>query len=162
MIENWVKEGWIEWWGFQADMLRVFGQCHLVCLPTKYREGVPRVLIEAAACARAIVATDVAGCREVVRHGESGLLFEPGSPDALANAVLTLLDDPDRRRAMGRRGREIVAEGEFAIEHVVERTLAVYGELLGKAGTAAIPAIKPYLESAVERPFQAKTDRSPL
>ena len=92
VIENWVKRGWVEWWGFERDMPPVFGRCHIVCLPTNYREGVPRVLLEAAACARAIVATDVAGCREIVRHGENGLLVQPRSPDALAHALLTLIE----------------------------------------------------------------------
>ncbi|HNB36706.1 MAG TPA: glycosyltransferase family 4 protein, partial [Anaerolineales bacterium] len=67
VIEGWVKEGLLEWWGWQSDMRAVFAACHVVALPS-YGEGIPTVLLEAAACGRAIVATDVSGCRDVVRN----------------------------------------------------------------------------------------------
>jgi glycosyltransferase involved in cell wall biosynthesis len=136
-LEAWMAEGVVEWWGYRADMPAVYAESHIVCLPTFYREGVPKVLIEAAACGRPIVATDTPGCREIVRHGENGLLVPPRSAAALAEALLPLLGDSPRRVAMGQRGRAIAVAG-FSTEHVVEATLAVYQELLG-AGPVPAP-----------------------
>src|SRR5690606_5566823 len=79
-IESWVEQGLIEWWGHCPDMVRVYESCHVVCLPSYYGEGVPRVLIEAAACGRPVVTTDFRGCREAVKHGDNGLLVPPRSP----------------------------------------------------------------------------------
>jgi glycosyltransferase involved in cell wall biosynthesis len=87
-------------------------------------------LLEAAASARAIVATDVPGCREIVRQGTNGLLVPPRDPTALARAVRILLESPEQREGYGRAGRQI-AVTEFAEEIVVEQTLDVYRELLG-------------------------------
>jgi glycosyltransferase involved in cell wall biosynthesis len=128
-LTAWATEGSVEWWGQRSDMPSVFAQVHVVCLPS-YREGVPRVLIEAAACGRAVVATDVPGCREVVRHGENGLLVPPRDPAALAEAIGRLLGDPALRARMGARGREIAVQ-EFSEEQVVRETLALYRELGG-------------------------------
>jgi glycosyltransferase involved in cell wall biosynthesis len=135
-LRAWADEGFVEWWGQRDDMPMTFAQAHIVCLPS-YREGVPRALIEAAACGRAVVATDVPGCREVVRHGENGLLVPPRDPRALAEAIATLVKDPALRARMGARGREIAVQ-EFSEERVVRETLALYSELLGaKWPTAA-------------------------
>jgi glycosyltransferase involved in cell wall biosynthesis len=98
-------------------------------LPTTYGEGVPKVLIEAAACGRPIVATDVPGCREIVRHNENGLLVSAKDPQALAVALNRLLNDAELRESMGKRGRAMV-EAEFSTEYVVEQTLQLYKELL--------------------------------
>jgi glycosyltransferase involved in cell wall biosynthesis len=87
------------------------------------------VLIEAAACARPIVAQDVRGCREVVRHGENGWLVPPEDPKAIVEALCVLIQDPDLRAPMGQCGRQI-AESDFSVEKVVREKLAVYGELL--------------------------------
>jgi glycosyltransferase involved in cell wall biosynthesis len=128
-LEKWNERGAVEWWGFQEDMPAVFSDVHVVCLPSYYREGVPKVLIEAAACERSIVTTDMPGCREIVRDGENGLLVPPKNPDALAEALRELIDSPERRRSMGARGRQIV-KNEFSIEQVVRETMKVYDELL--------------------------------
>jgi glycosyltransferase involved in cell wall biosynthesis len=90
---------------------------------------VPKVLIEAAAAGKPIVTTDTPGCRDIVRHGYNGLLVTPRRPDLLANALAELIDDKEKRLAMGRKGRELV-EQEFKIEIVVQQTLDVYKELL--------------------------------
>lgn len=126
VLKKWVDDGLVEWWGWQTDMRTVFEKCHLVTLPS-LAEGVPTVLLEAAATGRAIVTTDAPGCREVVRHGVNGLLVPPRDPAALADALQTLLENPQLRREMGQRGREIV-EREFSSEIVIEKTLKVYGE----------------------------------
>lgn len=132
-LRAWDGSGPVEWWGYRDDMPDVFARAHLVCLPTAYREGLPKVLLEAAAAGRALVATDIPGCREIVRPEENGLLVPPKDPEALAGALGRLLGDAELRRRMGRRSREI-ATGEFTVDRVVDRTLEVYDALLARAG----------------------------
>jgi glycosyltransferase involved in cell wall biosynthesis len=127
-LSAWLRDGAVEWWGRRDDMPEVFAASHVVCLPS-YREGLPKVLIEAAACGRPIVTTDVPGCREVVRHGENGLLVPARDSRSLADALRQLIENAPMRRVMGQRGREIV-ETEFSEHKVVRETLQVYGELL--------------------------------
>jgi glycosyltransferase involved in cell wall biosynthesis len=132
MIEEWVDQGLIEWWGHRPDMVQVYARTHIVCLPSYYGEGVPRVLVEAAACGRPIITTDTPGCREVVHHGDNGLLVPPRAPAALAEALRTLARSPELRLEMGRRGRER-AVAEFSLDRVVAATLAVYERLSAAA-----------------------------
>lgn len=127
-LEQWVAEGAVEWLGQRQDMAEVLAMSHLVCLPS-YREGLPKALLEAAASGRAIVTTDVPGCRDIVRDGDNGLLVPARDATALAAALGTLLGAPERRRAMGARGR-CRAETEFSEAQVVRETLAIYAELL--------------------------------
>lgn len=129
----WAQERCIEWWGQVEPMPEVLRQAHVVCLPS-YREGLPKVLLEAAACGRALIATDTPGCREVVRHGENGLLVPVHDVDALAAAIADLLGDAPRRRAMGAKGRAIV-EREFSIERVISETLDAYRVVNGADAT---------------------------
>ena len=123
-LQEWQKENVIEWWGWKEDMDEVYAQAAIICLPS-YREGVPKTLIEAAACGRPIVTSDVPGCREVVRHGENGLLVPARDAGALAEALKDLLLNPNMRSEMGSRGRAI-AEREFSIDLVISQTIAVY------------------------------------
>ncbi len=127
-LDIWVRQRVVEWWGWQDSIQAAFAKCHVVCLPS-YREGTPRVLIEAAACARPIVATDVPGCRDIVIQGENGLLVPPKAPQALATAIEKLTVDNLLRKRMGKRGRQIVEAG-FSSYLVNKRTLAVYKTLL--------------------------------
>ena len=120
----WVKEGVIEWWGWRENMEEIFAQASIVCLPS-YREGVPKTLIEAAACGRPIVASDVPGCREVVRPGENGLLVKARDVPGLVAALDYLIQNPKIRTKMGASGRKI-AEEEFSLELIIPQTLAVY------------------------------------
>ena len=129
-IQEWVKMGVIEWWGWRDDMDAVYAQAHIVCLPSYYREGVPKTLIEAAACGRPIVASDVAGCREIVRQGENGLLVPARDIPALMASLKQLIQDPDLRHAMGIRGRKI-AEEEFSMDLVISQTLDIYHSAAG-------------------------------
>ncbi len=131
-LRRWHDEGLVEWWGRREDMPAVLGQSHIVCLPSIYGEGVPRILIEAAACGRACVTTDLPGCRDIVRDGENGLIVPPGDVDQLVDSLIRLIDDDELRRRLGRNGRDIV-EAEFSEKRVVDGTLAVYGDLLGSA-----------------------------
>jgi glycosyltransferase involved in cell wall biosynthesis len=130
MIRDWVKEGVVEWWGWQEDMRDVYRKSHIIALPS-WGEGIPTALLEAAASGCPIVATDVPGCREVVIEGENGLLVQPEDPVGLANALLKLIMDNDLRLKMGLRGRQIVQE-KFAAPIINAQTLAVYRELLQK------------------------------
>ena len=134
-IRDWERRGIVEWWGFRDDMAATLGQAHVVAMPS-YREGLPRVLIEAAACGRAIVSADVPGCREIVREGENGLLVPARDGRALAGAIRRLIDDASLRRRMGARGRAI-AEAGFSVEHLVAAHLALYRALLPDAALGA-------------------------
>jgi len=127
-VADWQRRGLVEVGGFATDMPAALNAAHIVCLPS-YREGLPRTLIEAAACGRAIVTTDVPGCREVVRHGENGLLVPVRDSAALAEALAVLIDDPERRRTMGARGRAM-AEAEFSVERFVAESLDTYRAVL--------------------------------
>ena len=132
--QDWLRDthanGDVEWWGPRTDMPDILNQAHVVCLPS-YREGLPKVLIEAAACGKPLVATDAPGCREIVRNGENGLLVRVRDGHSLAEAVLRLVEEPGLRQRLGRNGREMV-EREFTLDGVVNRTLALYRELLDK------------------------------
>ena len=130
-LERWHATGDVAWLGHVADMSALFESVHVVCLPTHYGEGVPKVLIEAAAAGRAIVATDVAGCREIVKHEETGLLVPPRDVDALVRALRRLIEDRLLRQALGRRARDLAASS-FTSEQVIAATLEVYRQLLGQ------------------------------
>jgi len=127
-LKEWDESGVIEWRGYCHDMLSLFSEAHIVCLPS-YREGLPKVLIEAAACGRPIVTTDAPGCREVVRHQENGLLVPPRDPHALAAALRVLITNPELRASMGRNGRSL-AESEFSMERVIKENFKLYERIL--------------------------------
>jgi glycosyltransferase involved in cell wall biosynthesis len=128
-LEKWSREGVISWTPQVDDILPVWQGTNVAVLPT-YREGLPKTLLEAAACARSIVATDVPGCREIVREGENGLLVAARDPVALAGAIETLATNRELRQQMGEKGRAIV-EDEFAEDIVARETLALYRSVGG-------------------------------
>lgn len=128
-LETWSAEGAIECWGHRTDIAEILAGAILFCLPSYYGEGVPKVLLEAAASGRALITTDMPGCREVVEHGINGLLVEPRDVEGLTQAIKQLLNDPELRIRMGRESRER-AEASFGIETVTTQTLAVYEALL--------------------------------
>lgn len=125
-IAAWVAEGVVEHLGWVKDMPDVLSRSHIVCLPSYYGEGIPKSLIEAAACGRPIVTTDMPGCREIVHHGDNGLLVPPRDARALAQALESLISNPELRRRLGARGRER-AEQEFGADRIIPQTLALYG-----------------------------------
>ena len=105
LLRDWQAEGIIDYLGTASDVRPAIATAHCVVLPS-YREGAPRTLIEAAAMARPVIATDVPGCRAVVDSGKTGLLCAARSGDALADACLRFLDiPPAARHAMGQAGR---------------------------------------------------------
>jgi glycosyltransferase involved in cell wall biosynthesis len=119
----------VVWLGHVADMPALLRSVHVVCLPSYYREGLPKALIEACAAGRPIVTTDLPGCREVVNHELNGLLVRPRDTGALADALQRLLSDPTLRTKMGLAGRR-KAEAEFDVAAVVRATLDVYRKIL--------------------------------
>lgn len=127
-ISAWRAEGIIEYLGVRHDMPNVIAQSALVVLPSYYGEGVPKVLLEAAATGRAIITCDMPGCREAVIHERNGLLVPPRDPESLARAIADLLTHPDKRKALGTAGRAHV-ESDFTAEIVTEKTLKVYGDI---------------------------------
>jgi len=136
-LEVWQREGAVEWWGHKDDMPNVLRQCHVVCLPSYYKEGLPKALLEAAASGRPIVTTFVPGCREAVKEGVNGLTVPPRDVEALVAALRALIEDPDLRASMGAKGRRI-AEEEFSVEEVARRTLEVYRELSSSSDASTI------------------------
>ncbi len=127
-IRAWEREGLVQWQGFSRDMAATLSQAHVVCMPS-YREGLPRVLIEAIACGRPVVTADVPGCREVVRDGENGFLVPVRNGPATAEAIDQLIANPALRRHMGERARAI-AEDEFSVTHFVALSLEAYRRVL--------------------------------
>ena len=131
-LEDWQSEGIIEWWGKRDDMPDVYAHSNIVCLPSTYGEGVPKVLIEAASCARACVTTDTPGCREIVKHGVNGLLVPPYDISALTSAIEHLIHHPQEREQMGKSGRKIVLD-KFTFKQVAEETFTLYRLLLNRS-----------------------------
>ena len=114
-------------------MPEVLSRTHLVVLPS-YREGFPKVLIEAASCGRAVVTTDVPGCRDAIGPGVTGLLVPVRNVEALAEAMQEMLNDPQRRKKMGNAGRRR-AEAMFPVEKITAAHLEIYQELMAWSRT---------------------------
>ena len=132
-LRSLAAEPGIEWLGPVADVRTVWRRAAIAVLPSTYGEGVPKTLLEAAACGRPLIAADVPGCREVVRPGVTGILVPPRDVEALAEAIAALAGDPVRRAAMGRAGREWIERG-FTDEIVARETLALYRAALADRG----------------------------
>ncbi len=125
-LTRWRNEAAVELWGQREDIPDVLAQAHLVVLPS-YAEGLPKVLLEAAACARAVVTTDVPGCRDAIEPDVTGLLVPVRDAAALGRAIARLLDDYTLCERMGRAGRQL-AEREFGIDRIVAAHMALYRE----------------------------------
>lgn len=129
-LDRWRTDGLVELWGYHDDMAQVLASSTMVVLPS-YREGFPKVLIEAAACGRAVVTTDVPGCRDAIEDGVTGLLVPVRNVDALANAISSLLMDLSRCDEMGKAGRKR-AEEMFDVRQVVAEHMRIYQQLLSE------------------------------
>ena len=121
------EEGCVEILGYQKDIPSLYSRSHIICLPS-YREGLPKTLLEAAAASRAVVTTDVPGCRDAIIPNITGLLVPVRDSEALANAIQDLIKHPEKRKIMGKAGREL-AKKEFAIENIVDAHLKIYKDL---------------------------------
>lgn len=128
-LDNWIKTDVIEFWGWRADMAQVLKSANIVVLPSYYGEGLPKVLIEAAACGRAIVTTDHPGCRDAIKEGISGVLVPVRDANALADALEELLNDPVRTASMGRAARQL-AESNFDQQQVIVDHLKIYQKII--------------------------------
>ncbi len=128
-LQQWHSEGTVRWWGACGNMPYTLNQATIVVLPSYYGEGIPKVLLEAAACARPLIATDTRGCRDVVQHEHNGLLVPARDPAALAGAIVQLLDQPWEGRQMGAAGRKLVLR-HFTTDEVDAQTLALYDSML--------------------------------
>ncbi|HOO82362.1 MAG TPA: glycosyltransferase family 4 protein [Alphaproteobacteria bacterium] len=127
-METMLAESEVEWLGKVADMPALYQSASLICYPSWYGEGVPKVLLEAAATGRAIVTTDHPGCREAVEHEVNGLLVPVKDPLATADAMRVLLEDRPCLEAMGRASHDLAARN-FDVESVVAHTLKIYEEI---------------------------------
>lgn len=123
---EWAKRPNIKVVGYRKDIASVFAASNIVVLPS-YREGLPKVLIEAAACGRAVITTDVPGCRDAITKDETGLLVPVKDSASLALAIEKLAADSDLRASMGRAGRKL-AEDAFTIQSVVQKHMEIYQE----------------------------------
>ena len=128
-IEEMKNSGHVTYLGHVADMPSLLDSCDVVVLPSYYGEGTPRILIEAAAMEKPVIACDIAGCRGIVNHGTNGLLVRPRDATALAAAIEVLVARPKLREQLGKRGRRIVLD-HFSERLVIDQTLKVYRELI--------------------------------
>ncbi|MBF9195984.1 glycosyltransferase family 4 protein [Microvirga terrestris] len=128
-LKAWSAEPGIAWHGATRDIAGVWREHHVACLPSRGGEGLPRTLLEAAACGRAIVTTDVPGCRTLVRDGVEGLLVPPGDAASLSEALMTLTQEPDRIARMGEAARARVLDG-FTERDVMNSVKELYRSML--------------------------------
>ena len=126
-VDQWESEGYVELLGYRENIAAQYTAANIVCLPS-YREGLPKSLVEAAACGRAVVTTDVPGCRDAITPNETGLLAPVKNAGALADAIEHLVSQPELRKQMGQAGRAL-AEEAFAIEKIVGQHMSIYREL---------------------------------
>lgn len=127
-VRGWVEEGLVEWLGWQVDMPAIYAQSNLVVLPS-WGEGIPTALLEAGACARAVVTTDAPGCRDVIEDGFNGRLVAVEDAQGLAEAICELTHSPAERRRMGENARQRVVE-RFSDKVVHQHTWKVYQRML--------------------------------
>ncbi|MCF6328077.1 MAG: glycosyltransferase family 4 protein [Devosiaceae bacterium] len=129
-MESWGRQQGIKWHGLICDVREVWRNCEICIIPTRTREGMPRAMLEAASCGRAIIVTDVPGCRHFIRHGVEGLIVPPDDPIALADAMQKLAQNPELRKSMGVAARQRVLAG-YTEKSVRKEVLRVYDNLLG-------------------------------
>jgi glycosyltransferase involved in cell wall biosynthesis len=128
-LKAWSAEPGIAWHGVTQDIAAVWRDHHVACLPSRGGEGLPRTLLEAAACGRAIVTTDVPGCRTLVRDGVEGRLVPSGDTPSLTEALITLSARPDLVARMGEAARTRVLDG-FTERDVMDNVKQLYGAML--------------------------------
>ena len=127
-LKSWVTDGLVEWWGHSEDMSSTLAKSAVVCLPS-YREGMPKVLLEAMACGKPCITTDAPGCRDAVQDGYNGLVVPVKDAESLARAIKHLLDQPLERSRMGVNARER-AQSTFSQNTINNATLELYKEVL--------------------------------
>jgi glycosyltransferase involved in cell wall biosynthesis len=128
------REPGVTWLGHVDDIAALWARAHIAALPSR-REGLPMTLLEAAACGRPLVATDVPGCREIVRHGETGLLVPADDAAALADAIDKLARSPELRARYGTAARKLAVD-RFSAAAIGRQTVDLYRSLMRLCGTA--------------------------
>lgn len=128
-LDEWKKEEIVKILGFRSDIAALFSKSNIVIFPSSYREGLPKVLVEAAACGRAVITTDAPGCRDAIIPDKTGLLVPVKNAVAVADAAEHLINNQERRKEFGKAGREF-AEQVFNIEKIVEEHLKIYKKVL--------------------------------
>lgn len=123
------SRGWVELWGRRNDIADIYREADIATLPSYYREGIPKTLLEAAASGLPIVTTDSVGCRETVDEGRNGFRVPVRDAEALADALAKLISDTELRNRMGQKSR-LKAMAEFDVRHVVDETFKIYSEIL--------------------------------
>jgi glycosyltransferase involved in cell wall biosynthesis len=131
-LRAWGAEPGIAWHGPTRDAAGVWREHHVCCLPSRGCEGLPRTLLEGAACGRALVTTDVPGCRALVRNGIEGIIVPPENPAALADAFVKLAADPTHVARLGEAARARVLDG-FTERNVMDAVRRLYAGMLGAA-----------------------------
>ncbi|MCD4753861.1 MAG: glycosyltransferase family 4 protein [Anaerolineaceae bacterium] len=129
-ITKWVAHEILEWWGWRSDMRTVYNECDLLVYPS-FSEGLPRTLVEAALCEKAIIASAIPGCRDIIQHRENGLLIPPRNSMALAESIEELLLDKKLRIKFGRNARESALK-HFEHQVIAVKTMSVYENLLSQ------------------------------
>lgn len=127
-IEEWSRRHEINWLGQVENMAGLLSEVHIIALPTRYGEGLPRILLEASACGRPVITTDVAGCRNFVENGINGILVTPGAIDQLVSAIESL-ESVKVRETMGRAGRRKV-EKDYTTKKVIQHYSKIYSDLM--------------------------------
>jgi glycosyltransferase involved in cell wall biosynthesis len=127
-LKNWQQADVVTLLGYRSDIAEQYAAANIVCLPS-YREGLPKSLVEAAACGRAVVTTDVPGCRDAITPDVTGVLVPVKDSVRLADALQSLIENPGLRQEMGLKGRRL-AEEAFAIEKIVAQHIEIYRDLL--------------------------------
>jgi glycosyltransferase involved in cell wall biosynthesis len=136
VLREWARQDGVEWLGRIDDVRTLWRQCHIAALASQGGEGVPLSLVEAAACGRPLVATDVSGSRDIARVGINALLAPPHAPQLLADALERLIKDQAMRNGFAAESRRI-AESTFSAGHVLAATLTLYDDLLNRPPTPA-------------------------
>ena len=150
-LKQWSASGAAEWVGHVSDVPELLASSTVFSFPTRYREGIPKILLEAAASGRAIVTANMPGCRDVINHDENGLMVPVRDARSLAEAVGALLQDPEKRKRLGAQARNDVVE-RFSKEIVQRQTLDGYAELLNEPAPWVTTPELPRLGDAGQRP----------
>lgn len=128
-IEEYKHDDDIEWLGERNDICKLIEGCHAVILPTRYGEGVPRILIESAAIGRPMITTDLGGCSDICIHGDTGFIVRPGNVEDLKHEIIRLNNDRELLANLGRNGRKLM-ERLFSNETVFSKHLDTYNKVM--------------------------------
>ena len=124
-LQEWIDKGIIEYWGHKTNMNEIINKSSVVVLPSYYGEGLPKILIEAAACGKPVITTDHPGCRDAIISNKTGILIPKKDPNSLIRSIKYILSSEDKCYRMGIASREL-AEKKFDIRNVIKSHLEIY------------------------------------